>query len=107
MTDHNFVKSVMDWFARQESESAAQDWEDSNGVAVVMSYDPEGGGYGFTGPFPDPVTALAYAEEYEEQLNRGDDGGKPFVVTVHPLWAPEYPESEKPRKGRWFPWGAR
>ncbi len=67
----------------------AEEWENATAFVAVTTTTEMPGTLWVTGPWPDAVTALAWADTHQADLNRGDhDDPDPFVVRVHPVTAP-------------------
>lgn len=68
--------------------SESQDWQNAD-TFVALTTDDETKQISLSGPFSDPIAAMAWAEEHEAELNRGAPPDEiPFVVTVFPMIRP-------------------
>jgi len=64
------------------------------GAFIVCVYDPQIDARSYSGPFADPVEAMACADLLLEQVNRGLSGDQPWTATVEILTQPDLPTEE-------------
>lgn len=89
MVDGNTVRDALTWLHGLMAHDEAQEIEDADAF-VALTLETEFGSIHVQGPFPDPVSALAWAERHEEELNRGNhDDPHPYVVIVRPMTTPQ------------------
>jgi hypothetical protein len=85
MNDEEQRQNALDWLNSVVASDEAQEWEDAENF-VVLTTNGETLQIHVNGIFTDALTALAWAEQHEKDLNQGaPEEEEPFVVTVYPV----------------------
>lgn len=85
MVDEQIRAAAVAWVDALIAAGEAEEWEEADAF-VVMTTNAETQYIHLNGPFPDPVTAMAWAETHETDLNKGNGpDDDPFVVVVLPM----------------------
>lgn len=85
MVDEQTRRDALAWINSMIADDEVEDWERA-GEFVTLTTNAETESIHINGPFPDPVSAMAWAGAHEADLNKGlTPGDDPFTVQVYPV----------------------
>jgi hypothetical protein len=82
-------EAAMDLLHKMEAAGEAMDIEEADSF-IVCAITPETGHRSHVGSFPGPVEAMAFANEWATDLNRGTEpNDEPYTTEVYPMMSPD------------------